>query len=89
MGQALNGQLLTGQTLNDPRLDSRIVSSRQINEAIETLIRAGVPDMTRMALDTWNATRINKLARRVDSAGDLQRLIAGLDRKRLAEDGVL
>jgi hypothetical protein len=75
--------------IQEVEIEPRIVSSREINEAIEVLAHAGLPPLTLMALDTWNANRIRSKARRQPSMGDLQRLIAGIDRKRLAEAGIL
>lgn len=79
-----------GRTVvREAQTEPGIVSSRQINEAIEVLAHAGLPPLALMALDTWNANRIRSKASRQPTMGDLQRLIAGIDRKRLAEAGIL
>lgn len=71
------------------RLINGAPSSREINLAIEVLARSGVPPLTVMALDIWNASRIRAKAPKQPTLGDIQRLIAGLDRRRLSEAGIL
>jgi hypothetical protein len=53
-------------------------TSREINEAIVTLIDAGAPVEAIRTLDRWNADRIEIAVLQVQAPGDAAELFAGI-----------
>jgi hypothetical protein len=52
-------------------------TSREINQAIEVLREAGIPDSCLRTLDLWNAARLVEAAHRVETHEELANLFAG------------
>lgn len=68
---------------------ARMPTSKQINEAIETLRSAKVEQSTIAALDRWNAARIMASAKHASSREDVAALLDGINPEVLAEAGIV